>query len=61
MFSLQMQIWFLNRVNMDGGFTLGNFDGVDDDLIFQRIDSGDIVYSNPSAKFKVGSWALAIR
>lgn len=41
---------------MDGGFNRGNpadLDGVDDDLIFQRIDSGQIVYSNPSAKYKV--------
>lgn len=38
---------------MDRGFAFGNLEGVDDDLIFQRIDSGDIIYSNPSAKYKV--------
>uniref|UniRef100_A0A6A7FRR0 non-specific serine/threonine protein kinase n=2 Tax=Hirondellea gigas TaxID=1518452 RepID=A0A6A7FRR0_9CRUS len=47
---------------MDGGFTLGDsadFDGVDDDLIFQRIDSGEIIYSNPSAKYKlVGPYVI---
>ena len=39
---------------MDVGFTLGNSDYEgDDDLIIHRIDSGDIIYSNPTLKYKV--------
>jgi len=44
---------------MDRPSRLQNTEPIDDDFIFQRIDSGEIVYTNPNTKYKtVGKYAF---